>query len=516
MMLKSTMCALALLCALPLAAAQPDSTQLLSAAREGNTASVRALLRAGADANAAAPDGTRALHYAAQRNDAGSVRLLLAARAEADAATALQVTPLQLATANGNADIVKQLLASGADSDARDLAGETRLMSAARGGSPQVIRLLLEAGAKLEDTDPTYGQTALIFAARAGHVDAVRELIAGGANVMARTRVGPVPPSRPIGGTKGKGVEKSPERGARPAIPGGKTALHYAARDGHVALAQVLLDAGAVLDDRDPNDITPLILAASNDRVALALQLIERGADINATDWYGRSALWAAIDVRNQDSPVPAEGTGTDREANLGLIRVLLQRGANPNSRIREMPVVRSHVLPLGSLSWVDFTGETPLIRAALSGDVTVMRLLLSHGADASIATAGGTTPLMAAAGVNWTVAQTFDEGPEALFEAVRICHEAGNDVNAANTKGIRAIHGAANRGSDDIVKYLAEHGADLTAQDSEGRTPLDWANGVFLATHPPTPRPGTIALLEQLLGGKQAPRAAGTTAAAN
>jgi ankyrin repeat protein len=128
------------------------------------------------------------------------------------------------------------------------------------------------------------------------------------------------------------------------------------------------------------------------------------------------------------------------------------------------------------------------------------MRLLLAHGADANITTFHGTTALAAAAGVNWTVAQTVDAGPEALLEAVRICHEAGNDVNAANSKGIRAIHGAANRGSVAILRFLAGHGADLVARDSEGRTPLDWANGVFLATHPAVPRPEAIALLEALL----------------
>ena len=500
--MKALLPLLALLAAAPplSAATRGDDAALLAAARDGDTAALAAQLRNGANANAAEPDGTRALHYAAERGDARAVQLLLAAHADPKAITQLKATPLQQACYGGSAEVVKQLVKAGADIRVSDIAGETALMACARGGSAEAIRVLLRAGAEIEAVDSNFGQTALIFAAREGNEAAVRELIASGAKVMARTTVGPEPPFRPNGGTQGKGVEKAPKRGMRAAIPGGKTALHYAARDGHLSTVQVLLDAGAVLDDRDPNGITPLLYAASNDRVEVARLLIARGADVNAVDWYGRSSLWCAIDVRNRDTPQPAMGPGTDREGNFALAQLLLEKGANPNPRIREMPVVRTHIMPLGSLSWVDFTGETPFIRASLAGDVRVMRLLMQHGADPKIATTGGTTALAAAAGVNWVVAQTFDEGQEALLEAVRICYEAGIDVNAANSKGIRAIHGAANRGSDAIVRFLAEHGADIHAKDGEGRTPLEWANGVFLATHPAVPRPSTIILLQKLL----------------
>jgi ankyrin repeat protein len=500
--MKAFLPLLVALCAAPplAAAGGGDDAALLAAARDGDTTALAARLRSGADANAAEPDGTRALHYAAERGDARAVQLLLAARADPRATTELQATPLQQACYGGSAEVVRQLVKAGADIAASDVAGENMLMACARGGSAEAIRALLRAGAELEAADRNFGQTALIFAAREGNEAAVRELIASGANVMARTRVGPEPPFRPNGGTQGKGVEKAPRRGMRAAIPGGKTALHYAARDGHLSTVRVLLDAGAVLEDRDPNDITPLLYAASNDRVEVARLLIDRGADVKAVDWYGRSALWCAIDVRNRDTPQPANGPGSDREGNFALAQLLLEKGADPNTRIREMPVVRTHIMPLGSLSWVDFTGETPFIRASLAGDVEVMRLLMRHGADPKIATAGGTTALAAAAGVNWVVAQTYDEGPDALLEAVRICYDAGVDVNAANSKGIRAIHGAANRGSDAIVRFLVEHGADIRAKDGEGRTPLDWANGVFLATHPAVPRPSTIALLQKLL----------------
>jgi ankyrin repeat protein len=239
---------------------------------------------------------------------------------------------------------------------------------------------------------------------------------------------------------------------------------------------------------------------SSGQHFAVAQYLLERGASVSSPDWYGQTPLWTAVDIRNLDVNGPERDNQIDRTAALELIRELLAHGADPNTRLREYPPERRFITGLGSLSWVDFTGQTPFLRAALAGDVTVMRLLLEHGADPRIATFGGTTPLMAAAGVNWVFNQTFDEGAAGLLAAVELCYELGDDVNAVNSMGIGAIHGAANRGSNDIIEFLAAHGARLDVPDAQGRTPLVWAEGVFLATHPPQRKPHTIALIERLV----------------
>jgi uncharacterized protein len=151
----------------------------------------------------------------------------------------------------------------------------------------------------------------------------------------------------------------------------------------------------------------------------------------------------------------------------------------------------------------LDYTGQTPFLTAARAGDVTVMKLLLAHGADPKIPTFAGTTAttaLMAAAGINWVVDQTYDEGQPALLDAVKLCFELGMDVNFANSMGLTAIYGAANRGSDEIIKFLVEKGAKVDKKDNEGRTPLNWAEGVFLATHPAEPKPTSIALIKKLM----------------
>ena len=118
-----------------------------------------------------------------------------------------------------------------------------------------------------------------------------------------------------------------------------------------------------------------------------------------------------------------------------------------------------------------------------------------------NIKTNSETTALMAAAGVNWVFFQTFDEGPERLLEAVKLCVELGQNVNAANSMGLTAVMGAANRGSDDIIQFLAGKGAKLDVKDKEGRTPLDWAHGVFLATNPAKPKPASVELIQKIMG---------------
>jgi uncharacterized protein len=507
-----------LLSAVTLAAAilQPATTfaadnSLILAASRGDMTAVRALIAQRADVNATDTDGTAPLHSAVWAGEPEIVEALLRAGAKATVANAFGMTPAYIAAEQGNAAILRRLLDAGAEPNTTDGSGDTLLMAAVRARDLDTVRLLLERGARVETTDPELGHNALMWAVRVDHGPVAKLLIERGAAIEAKTRVGDRTPARPPGaggGSHGVGIVRSgvPAQGEQLPTPGGMTPLLFAARDGSLAAARVLIAAKASLNTPDPNGMTPLMMAITNNQLAVAQLLVDSGADVKPADWYGRTALWAAVEIRNLDLRSAATDNGVDRDAALRLVTTLIDKGADVNARVKEFPPQRRHMLPLGSLEWVDFTGQTPFIRAAQSADVPLMRLLLSKGADPALTTFNGTTALMAAAGVNWVPAQTYSESPARWLEAVQLCLEIGADVNAVNAMGLAAVHGAANRGSDDIIELLAKRGARLDVADKEGRTPTAWAEGVFLATNSPVAKPTTIALLKRLLG--QAPTA--------
>src|SRR4030095_9772403 len=147
-----------------------------------------------------------------------------------------------------------------------------------------------------------------------------------------------------------------------------------------------------------------------------------------ADRFWKRAPLYAAVEMRNMDFTRESPPPVADSRDPLDLIKALLAKGADPNARVNTTPV---RGFMQGSANWVNFDGQTSFIRAALAGDITLMRLLIEHGADPNIKTNEGSTALMAAAGVNWVVAQTFSRSNEEYLEAARLCLAKGNAVSA-------------------------------------------------------------------------------------
>jgi len=462
------------------------------------------------DIDAADTEGGTALLAAVTQDRLDAAKQLLSRGARADAANRYGVTPLYVAALHGNTDMMVALLAAKADPNGAAPAGETLLMISARTGVVKAMRLLIDAGAKVDAREPNYNQTALMIASRGNHAEAIQLLLDKGADINARTSTGDAPAFKPpckgTGcGSEGVGINRGglPDRGRRDAATGGMTSLLYAAREGADAATAILIKRGVNLDLAEANGMTPLLMALLNNQLNTARQLIEAGANVNAADFYGRTPLWAAVEYRNLDMNNRSEDSPTtnhvDRAASLPVIKLLLEKGADVNARTRELPPSRKWLYALNDVSWVDYTGQTPFLRAAFSGDTTVMRLLLDHGADPNLATQGGTTPLMAASGVGWVVQQTYTESMPSLLEAIRICLEHKADVNAVNTMGLTAVLGAANKGANDIIRLLVANGARLDAVDKHGRDAYAWAGGIFLAAVGAEAKPHTIALLDEL-----------------
>ena len=433
----------ALLVWMSTATAQAAELDVIGAVKSGDLERVRQVLSRGASARSAEPDGTTALHWAAQQSDPSFVAVLLSAGAEARAANRYGVTPLAIACQSGSAPVVTALLDAGADPNAASREGETALMTAARAGHADIVSLLARRGAAVDTAERWRGQTALMWAVAEGHLDATRALLRAGADTKAKTAKG-------------------------------FTAFLFAVRSGRIHLVTELLTAGADVNQAAGEGTTALALAIVNAHYELAALLLERGADPNA-DMPGGTALHAATRTRNYEYGTvvrpAAEPTGSLDD--LGLIRLLLAKGANPNGRIVK-PLPRQGGF---DNNYLRLTGATPFLLAARAADPVLMRLLLDHGADPTLPTDDNVTPLMVAAGAGYVQGQSIGE-PANRLEAVKIALAHGGDVRAASKSGETAMHGAATGGVNDIVELLAAHGAALDAKDKDGTTPLMIADG--------------------------------------
>lgn len=457
------------------------------AAERRDKEALRTLLKQRADVNAAQPDGTTALHWAAHWNDAEAVDLLLRAGANAKAVNRYGATPLSESATSGSAATIEALLRAGADPKTLTTKdGETVLMTAARAGNIDAVKVLLKHGADVNARENYKGQTALMWAAAERHPDVVKALLENGADWKVRSYDRETKPPK-----------LSAASSISPIARGGFTALSFAAREGDVETARAMLDGGVGIDYGDVDNTTALIVAIMNKQYTLAKFLLDRGADPNIVGGYGRTALYAIVDIRNEDwSTLPNRKTEDSLPA-LEIVKALLAKGVNADAAL---------TAPLPGRSGMDSgdttlgSGTTPLMRAARAGDAEAMKLLLAKGANPKLVTKDGSNALMFAAGVGYRDKNTRGSETEAL-EALKVSIAAGLDLNQANSKGETALHGAATRGADSIVQFLAEHGAGINAKTKQGFTALDVALGKATFGQLPVPHDSTVALLRKLGG---------------
>src|SRR5215831_6258087 len=478
-----------------------SGSELADAAMRKDTQSVRALLKQNVDANVPQSDGTTALHWAARWDDVDTASALIRTGANPRAVNRDGATPMFLATLNGSAAMIDTLLKAGADVNAPVLSrGETALMMAARTGKLDPMRTLLARGAKVSATENLRGTNALMWAAEQGHTDVVKLLLDNGADVDARSSI-----VRPIK-RNGLGFARD---GQTSEPMGGLTALLFATRQGSLDTVRVLVAAGANISHASADGSSPLLVAVQNGHYEIGRFLLEHGADPNRANDKGWTPLYIA--VANRDALTTAVPPPS-KEGALDFIKLLVDRRADPNVRIK----IRAEVHQANTSLWLKEAGATPLLRAALCGDLTVVRLLVDHGADPRIGTLDDTTPLMVAAGVGWAEGFTFQYSEDETLELVKFLLDKGAGINDANQDGITALHGAAYKGANKVVQLLVDRGADLAAQDkgedygfgvsTVRMTPLNWAEGVPIGMSSPIYHDDTVALLSRLMQERQIP----------
>lgn len=490
------------------AASDPQlAPRLKQAISRGDADAVRALLRDGADPNAAEADGSTPLHLAVHLENLEITNLLLGAGARATTASRYKITPLSLAADAGNAAIIEKLLDAGADPNGTSEEDQTALMSAALNGRVEAIRALLRRGAKVNAAESFKGQTALMFAAGRGNTGAEEMLIEFGADQKARSKAG-------------------------------FTALLFAVRNNQIEAAKFLLQHGANVNDALADGTAALNMAVLNADFDLASMLLDFGANPNQRDPRGfplHTVVWlhqpgappdfAMSGVDPQPPPKPSGRVG-----HLEIAKKLLEKGADPNGRVT---MKEGRFSPGGGLArqpqnlqigrhYLTYDGATAFYLAARNGDAPMMRLLAAGGASPLLTNKGGVTPLMAAACLDYYEGETAGpfsgvSEPERL-DAVKLALELGNDINAKtdfgtypmigsaektlltypdNIKdlldlnvgdmrfnGMTALHGSVICNQPSITQFLIDHGAKLDAKNQLGWTPLMVAGGLYIANN--------------------------------
>jgi ankyrin repeat protein len=241
-----------------------------------------------------------------------------------------------------------------------------------------------------------------------------------------------------------------------------------------------------------------LILAVQNGHFELAIALIEAGADPNDIR-TGFTPLHTVAMVRrpdSSDSSDPSAPAGLGRLSSADFVREIVKHGAKINFRLPKGSPKQPN-----SWSTVGSGGATPFLIAADRVDIPLMRLLLELGADPLLPNFNGTTPLLAAAGVG-TTEPPEEAGDEMdALEAVKMLLDLGADINTVDKNGDTAMHGAAYNISPQVMKLLAERGADPQIwknPNKAGGTPLYIAEGY--TSRLPRPDAPTIEAITKLM----------------
>ena len=432
---------------------------VVSLAKEQKWEELSSLLADGLNPNVVYGDGTTALHWASYHNSSEAADNLLSSGADVNATTDLGVTPLWLAAENGSIEMVEALIEAGADPSIQLLSGETTVMAAAQTGNGAVVRTLLEAGGD-PNVAVTREQTALMWASGRGHSDVVAALIDHGADLNARSEI------------REHYVKSEKEQDSHPDYKywtelGGNTPLIFAARSGDLRSVQLLVDAGADVNQLSAFGTSPMIMAIHGSNTEALEYLIENGADIESHE-SGHTALHAAVQRGNSDA-----------------VNVLIKHGANLEAILEKPTPVRRQSTDYNFHDAL--IGATPLWLAARFSEPKIMEALIEAGADPMVINhmsypaqrmlehfirdEGEINLLMAAVGmgharlrVSWGTVERragqLQDRESLILDSVLVALAAGAEVNTKNAEGETALAFAKQRRYESVASVLEASGA--------------------------------------------------------
>ncbi|TDI47952.1 MAG: hypothetical protein E2P02_02160 [Acidobacteria bacterium] len=401
-----------------------SGASVADAAMGGDVVTLRALLEQGSDVNARFGDGMTGLHWAARKGNAAIAEVLIGAGADLEATTRIGAhTPLHVASAAGRASVVKGLLLAGANANAITTTGATPLHFAAASGSALAVAALVEHGAKVNAAEPHWGQTALMFAAAAGRTEVVEVLLEGEADPSIAAKV--------VDLVERNEYDQSERR----------------ERNKRIAKLRAAAMKNAPIDSNTPGETE----TEPEDRD----EALRRGGEPVPLDYAALIATHGGL------TPLLLAA----REGHVGTALALIKGTADINQ-----------------VSAADNT--SPMLIAMFNGHFDLAMQLFERGADPSVASDAGATPLYAALNMHWApkarhpqpVAYmqqelTYLEVMETLLKAgvdpnVRLKKTLwyttyNRDLLGVNRAGATPFWRAAHALDIDAMRLLLAHGAD-------------------------------------------------------
>jgi ankyrin repeat protein len=478
--------------------------------------------------------------WAVYRVDYELLDALIAKKAKVDVTNEFGSTPLAEAIKLADARMVKTLLDAGANHESPNQDGETALMLALKSGELPIVEMLIKAGANVNVVEKFHNQTPLMYAAAASKNagEMVKLLLAKDANPKPRALFNDWPSQ----------ISSEPRAQYRPV--GGLTALMYAARSGCYDCMDSFIKAGVDVNLPTPEGVTPLMLALDNEHNEVAKLLLDHGANPSVWDWWGRTALYIAVDRKEAaggagggggrggaaggggrggraggGAPVAGRAAGGPRVSSMEIIDALLAANVPVNAELNMHRPSRggnSGRFVENQLS----TGCTPLFRAVQGADMEVIQALVAKGANPNINTMG-LTAFLVAAGVGpgarggTGLAAAGAVGGPANMAVMDALIQHGADVNAqvtgtqtysmrvsrapSSNEGMTALHVAAQASRVDMVKYLLDHGANTEIVDGNGKKPIDLLSAGGRGAAPPAAAPVTGSITAPAAGAAPA-----------